>query len=164
MDRLTHLSPLGLQRLRILDCLGGNSRFLPDYFEPAANADIFKAFDDYIAKLSRLLAAETGPISVSLLAAGRLLTGDLAAAEVILDNLPAKAFKLDQGAGICMVIPLYALSTALPLPTHLKNTARWVAGSAEQTALRAWLADHRDKLRWVAADGVYLRVPIPDDR
>jgi len=154
MDRLARVSPLGLQRLRVLDCLGGNSRF-SGYFEPAADADLYKAFADYVAQMSQQWAAETQPVLISLLAAGRLLAGDLAAADVILDHLPAEAFKLDHGAGICIVMPLYALSTSLPLPASLRDTDRWVAGSAEQAALRTWLAEHRDKLRWVEADGVY---------
>jgi hypothetical protein len=156
MDRFARFSPLGLQRLRVLDCLGGNSRFGLGYFEPAADADIFKAFADYVAQVSQQWAAETDPHVISLLAAGRLLTGDLAAADVILDNLPAEAFKLDHGAGICVVMPLYALSTSLPLPGSLRDTDRWIAGSDEQAALRTWLVEHRNKLRWVEADGVYL--------
>jgi hypothetical protein len=52
-------------------------------------------------------------------------------------------------------MPLYALSTALPLPANLMDTNRWVARTPEQTALRTWLAEHRNKLQWAEADGVY---------
>jgi hypothetical protein len=156
VDRTTQLSPLGLQRLRVLDCLGGNSPHAPGYFEPAADSNIFDAFGAYVAQVSRQWAGASDAATVSLIAAARFLTGDLAAAYAIVDHFPAKAFKLDHGAGICLVMPLYALMTALPLPTDLKDTRRWLAGSAEQAALRAWLAEHRDQLRWVEADGVYL--------
>ena len=156
MDRTAQLSPLGLQRLRVLDCLGGNSPHAPGYFEPAAESNVFNAFSEYVAQVSRQWVAASDPATISLIAAARFLTGDLAAADAIIDHLPPRAFKLDHGAGICLVVPLYALSTALPLPADLKDTSRWVAGSAEQAALRAWLTAHRDHLRWVEADGAYL--------
>jgi len=135
--------------------LGGNSPHAPGYFVPAADVDIFSAFRQYVELLSEHWAAESDPHAVSLVAAARLLTGDLSAAGVILDHLPAKATKLDHGAGICLVMPLFALSTALPLPGDLTDTRRWLAGSAEQTALRSWLTEHRDDLRWVEAAGEY---------
>jgi hypothetical protein len=156
MDRNTRLLPLGLQRLRVLDCLGVNGRFSPVRFDPDAGADLFKAFGAFIAQMSQELAADPYPVTISLLAAGRLLTGDLTAADVILDHLPGTAVKLDHGAGICLAAPLYALSAALPLPAELKNTSRWLAGSAEQAALRAWLTKYRDRLRWLEAEGLYL--------
>ena len=162
MDRFTRLSPLGLQRIRVLDCLGGNNTRAPGYLELPADADIFKVFADYVAQVSRLCAGHAAPLTISLLAAGRLLTGDLAAADVILDHLPDEAFKLDHGAGICVVTPLYVLSVVLPLPAELRNTDCWVAGSADQAALRAWLARHRHELRWIEAEGLYL--PRPTER
>ena len=159
MDRTAHLQPLGPQRLRALDCLGGNSPRAPGYFEPAVDVDIFEAFRRHVAQLSQQWAAETDPLTVSLLAAGRLLCGDLTAADVILDHLPAQAIKLDHGAGRCLVLPVRALAAALPLPPTLADTGRWLAGSAEQAALRTWLRDHRDALHWIEADGVYRRNP-----
>ena len=161
MDGFSRLLSLGRQRLRIFECLG-TSRFSPAYFEPDADADIFEAFHAFVARTSQLLAGDTCPISVSLLAAGRVLTGDLAAADVVLDHLPPDDFKLDHGAGVCSLAPLYALCAALPLPTDMKRTDRWRADAHEPTALRAWLASHRDKLRWVEAPGVYL--PRPSER
>jgi len=157
MDRTARFLPLGLQRLRALECLGGNSPQAPGYFAPAADVDIFEAFRRHVARLSQQWAAESDPMTVSLLAAGRLLCGELTAADVILDHLPAQMIKLDHGAGSCLVLPVYALATALPLPATLTDTRRWLAGSAEQTALRAWLNEHRDALHWVEADGVYRR-------
>ncbi|MDZ7621704.1 MAG: hypothetical protein U5O69_04585 [Candidatus Competibacteraceae bacterium] len=155
MDRRARLLPLGLQRLRLLDCLGGDSLHAPGYFDPAPDADLFTAFREHVARLSREWAAETDPLVMALLAAARFLTGDLAAAAAVLDHLPVAAPQLDHNAGICLLAPLYALRTALPLPADLTDTRRWLAGSAEQTALRAWLADNRDRLRWVEVEGVY---------
>jgi hypothetical protein len=155
MDRTTWLSPLGTQRLRLLECLGGNNPRAPGYFIPEGDADVLGAFRHYVQRLSGQWAAETDDLTVSLLAAARLLTGDLSAAGVIVDHLPAKPTKLDHGAGICLVMPLHALSTALPLPRELVDTSRWLAGSPEQAALAAWLAEHREDLRWAEAEGVY---------
>lgn len=156
MDRYTRVLPLGFQRLRVLDCLSGDSPWAPGYFDPPADSDIFKAFADHVAELSQLWGTETDPLTASLLAAARLLTGDLAAADAIVENLPAEPFKLAYGARFCPLAPLRALSAVLPLPANLEDTRRWVEGSSEQAALRIWLAEHRDKLRWVEIDGIYL--------
>jgi hypothetical protein len=155
MDRYTRILPLGFQRFRILDCLGGDWPRAQGYFDPPADTDIFKAFADHVTTLSRLWGTETDPVTVSLLAAARLLTGDLAAADAIVENLPAEPFKL-MGARFCPLAPFHALSAVLPLPADLEDNYRWVEGSAEQAALRIWLAEHRDKLRWVEIDGIYL--------
>jgi hypothetical protein len=155
MDRTTRLSPLGPQRLRLLECLGGNTPHAAGYFVPPVDGDIFSAFRQYVDQLSDRWAGELDPHAVSLLAAARLLTGDLSAAAVILDHLPAKATKLDHGAGICLVMPLFVLSTALPLAEDLTDTSRWLAGSTEQASLRAWLAEHGDDRHWVDAAGEY---------
>jgi hypothetical protein len=154
MDRAARLSPLGTQRLRLLECLGGNDRRLSGYFAPGAG-DIFTEFREYVRGLSARWEREDDPITVSLVAAARLLTGDLSAADVIVDHLPARATKLDHGAGICLVAPLHATSASLPLPTDLIDTSRWLAGSQEQVALRAWLAQHRDRLRWDEVAAAY---------
>ena len=155
MDRANRLQPLGLQRLRALDCLGGNMPRAPGYFELADGDDIFAAFRAHVERLSRDWASASDPATVTLLATARLLAGDLAAAAVILDHLPPQPIKLDHGAGKCLVLPFHALAAVLPWPKDLADTQRWLAGSAEQTALRAWLAEHRDTLRWLEADGVY---------
>ena len=155
MDRASRLQPLGLQRLRALDCLGGNTPRAPGFFELAESDDIFAAFRTHTERLSRDWASASDPATVALLATARLLIGDLAAAEVILDHLPAQPIKLDHGAGKCLVLPFHALAAVLPWPADLTDTKRWLAGSAEQTALRDWLAAHRDRLRWLEADGVY---------
>jgi hypothetical protein len=162
MDRITRLLPLGRQRVLVFECLGGNSPIAPAYFECLDDTDIFEVFHAFVARTSQLCAGDTYPLTISLLAAARLLTGDLAAADAILDHLPPEDFKLDHGAGICVVAPLRVLCAALPLPADLKPTDRWLAGLPEPTALRAWLAGHRDKLRWLEAQGVYL--PRPNDQ
>jgi hypothetical protein len=155
MDRATWLSPLGFQRLRLLDCLGGNNSRAPGHFVAEGDADVFSAFRGYAQRLSHQWAAETDPLTLSLLAAARLLTGDLSAAGAILDHLPSKATRLDHGAGFCLVVPLQALSAVLPLPRELADTTRWLLGSPEEGAIRAWLSDHGNDLRWMEADGVY---------
>jgi hypothetical protein len=155
MDRMTQLARLGLQRLRVLHCLGGNLRSSSSYFEPAADADVFDAFSAFVDR-SQEFAADPYWLTITLLAAGRLLTGDPAAADVILDHLPAKTIELDHGAGICLVTPFYALSVALPWPAELQYSGRWIAESDTQAALRAWLAGHRDRLVWRRIEGVYL--------
>jgi len=155
VNRAAHLAPLGIQRLRLLDCLGGNTPRAPGYFAPPADADIFAAFRDYAAQMSQQWGSRSDPLTVSLLAAARLLAGDVGAAEPIIERFPARPVVLDHGAGICTVMPLYALHSALPLPPELAQTRLWLAGSSEQAALRAWLAEHRAKLRWSEAEGVY---------
>jgi hypothetical protein len=153
MDRIARIQSLGRQRGRVIECLGGNSRLVPGtYFDPAADIDVFDAYRAYIARMSATPDALDSP----LLAAARLLTGDLKAADVILDHLPATAYRLDHGAGICWVAPQNTLSAALPWPSHLREIDCWLAGSAEQTALRAWLTEHRDRLRWLESPGFYL--------
>jgi hypothetical protein len=155
MDRTTWLSPLGFQRLRLLECLGGNNPRAPGHFVLEGDVDVFGAFRRYLHRLSQEWRAESDSLTVSLLAAARLLTGDLSSAGMILDHLPVKATKLDHGAGFCLVTPLHALSAALPLPRELADTTRWLAGSPEQGAIRAWVGEHGEDLRWVEADGVY---------
>jgi hypothetical protein len=163
MDRTTRLSHLGPQRLRLLECLGGNDPRAAGYFAPAPDVDVFGAFRQYVESLSLRWAAERDPLTVSLLAAARLMTGDLAAAGVIVDHLPAEPAKLDHGAGICVVVPLYTLRTVLPLPHDLSDTRRWVAGSAEQAALRRWLSQRGSDLRWVEDAGEYRFAAVADE-
>lgn len=155
MDQ-ARLQPLGLRRLRVLACLGGDMPGAPGYFAPAPGAEIFAAFREHVAALSRRWAAGADPSVLVLLAAARLLCGDLAAAETILHHLPEAPVRLDHGAGLCLVLPVHVLASALPLPRELTETRRWLAGSAEQGALRAWLAAHCGGLRWVESDGAYV--------
>jgi hypothetical protein len=158
--RRARFTPLGLHRNRVIGCLGGNSPHAPAYFHtPADDINIFDAYRSYIVEQSRRWADESDSFSTALLAAGRFLTGDLVAADLVIDNLPAETVKLDHGAGICLLVPFYALKNALPLPETLHDADRWLQGSPEQVALRSWLAEHRDKLRWVETDGIYRLAP-----
>ncbi len=156
MDKKSdRLLPLGYQRLRLLGCLGGDIPSAPGYFDPAPDADVFSAFRDYVARLSQTWSTETDPLSISLLAAARFLTGDLDAAMTILDHLPAKTVKLDHGAGYCVVMPQTALRAALPLPPASADINHWLAGSTAQDQLRGWLVANRELLVWNETDGVY---------
>ncbi len=154
-DRTTRLSPLGSQRLRLLDCLGGNTRFAPSYFSPPAGVDVVEAFASYVAELSARWASETDPLAMSLLAAARLLTGDASAARVIVNRLPPTYPKLDHGAGFCLTVPQQALTATLPLPPELADTKRWLADSPEQSALRSWLDQYEKQLLWDRSAVVY---------
>jgi hypothetical protein len=155
MDREKWLSPLGFQRLRMLHCLGGNSPRAPGYFVAEGEIDVFTALRRHVQRLSQEWGAAADPLTQPLLATARLLTGDLSAAGMILDHLPIEAARLDHGAGFCLVAPLHALSAALPLPRELADTTRWLAGSREEEAIRAWLSEHGKDLQWVETDGVY---------
>lgn len=157
-ERVARLSALGPQRARLLDCLGGNTRLAPGYFSPPPGADVIEAFTHHVADLSTRWSGETDPLTVGLLAAARLLTGDAAAARPIVDRLPTAPARLDHGAGYCLVAPQQALAGALPLPQELSDIRRWLADSAEQAALRAWLDRYEPHLRWDRAAGVYRLV------
>jgi hypothetical protein len=155
IERARLLSNLGPQRGRVLQHLGGNEPDLPGYLKLSPDTEILEAFGRHVRELSRKWAADADPAVVSLLAAGRLLSGDLSAADTILDHLPAKPFKTDHGAGIALVMPLHAMRGALPLPPDLADTNRWIERSPEQASLRDWLSQHRDKLRWMEREGEY---------
>lgn len=162
MKRSSRLSPLGLQRLRLLDCLGGNSQRARGYFDPPPDSGIFSAFATHVRNLSVQRAGKVEPLTVSLLAAGRLMTGDITAARTIVDHLPVAAFEPDHGAGYCVTAPLDTLNAALPLPEDLRDTRRWTAGSPEQERLHAWLDRHERQLCWLEEGGVYVLPPAAD--
>lgn len=155
MDRHQILAPLGPNRLRLLECLGGNDVRLPGYFAAAEGLDVLQSFRQHVASLVERWSKDADPLTASLLAAARLLTGDLSACEAILDRLPVNPIKIDHGAGICVALPFQALSAALPLPKALSDTRKWLAGSADEQSLRTWLTDHRSELEWVESDGAY---------
>lgn len=156
MDRTQRLSALGPVRLRLLDCLGGNSRWAPGYFDPPPDTDVFEAFRSYVQRLGAQWGTLTDPTALSLLAAARLMIGEVAAAGEILDRLPDKPIKLDHGAGSCLVAAPQTLRAALPLPAEFADSSRWVAGSDAQKALLAWLSTHQDRLQWDEKDGRYV--------
>jgi hypothetical protein len=154
-NRTSHLLPLGYHRLHLLECLGGDIPHVSGYFNPVQGPDIFEAFRHYVARMSDTWVNEADPLSISLLAAARLVTGDLDAAEIIIDHLPGKAFKLDHGAGYCIVMPQTVLKTSLPLPVELTEIGHWIANSKDQAALRTWLKNNRERLSWCEKAGVY---------
>lgn len=156
MNRLSRFHPLGLRRNLLLDCLGGHTPQAPGYMEPAEDEDIFAAFARHIEELARNDAFASDGMTALLLAAGRLLTGDVSAADLILDHLPSVETEMRFGQRYCPLMPFRTLSAALPLPADLKDVDRWVTGLAEQNELRAWLVGHREQLAWVEAEGVYV--------
>jgi hypothetical protein len=139
----------------VLGCLGGDSPQQPHYFDPAPDEDVLEAFRRFVARLVEQWRDESDPRTVSLLAAARLLTGDLDAADDILKHLPAEPVRLDHGAGQCLVAPAHALASSVPWPAECADTSRWRAGSPEHAALTRWLEANRSKLAWRETDGVY---------
>lgn len=161
--RAARLAPLGVQRLRITSCLGGDMPRLPQYFDPSLGEDVFGAFRSFIGRMVQRTASASDAATRSLIGAGRLLTGDLSGADEVIDHLPAEPYALDHGAGYCLVAPAQALKAALPaLPGELHDTSRWLSGSSEQAALRAWLARHRSAFVWDEARAIYLLVERGD--
>lgn len=162
----TQIEHLGQARAMIVDCLGGNGRFTPVRFAPEAQSDVqpldqpgprhLAAYRAYIQSLAQLTPPATQPITQLLLAAGRLLLGELGQAGQIIDSFPSEPYRLDHGAGYCNTAHLAALRAALPLPGNLQQPAQWTAGSPEQSAIRAWLATHHARLRWLEPQGAYL--------
>lgn len=156
MERTERIAALGPLRARILDCLGGNSRWAPGFFDPAPAADVFGAFRGYVHGLAGRLGTAPDPTTLSLLAAARLLTGELAAAREIVERLPRTPPRLDHGAGHCLTAAPEVLRAVLPLPPELSDSRRWLAGSHEQATLTRWLSEHEKGLSWRERDAVYV--------
>jgi hypothetical protein len=155
--RVARLAPLGRLRLRLLGCLGGDTHVLPQYLAtPGPDDDVFAAYRGFVRDV---IERQRGQEDVhSLLATARLLTGDIAAADDILNALRSDLYKSDHGAGYCVVIASAALPQVLPLPKDFPAPKpNYVAGSPEQASLRAWLAEHRDALVWNEIKGAYSR-------
>jgi len=159
MNRDEHMAVLGPLRSRILDCLGGNSRWAPGYWAPPANGDTLESFRTYVQGMGERWGSLTDATSVSLLAAARLLIGDISAAHDIIAHLPDKPVKLDHGAGQCLVAAPQVLRATLPLPADLSDSTRWLAGSEDQTRLKAWLSANQPALRWNEKQAVYVLPP-----
>lgn len=156
-DDFESLRPLGYQRMRLLSCLSG-FRAQPPTLLPGEDA--FAAFRRFVQHATERLGADNDPRVVSLLAAARLLSGELNAADVLLDNLPLRPFARDHGAGYCLLAAVAALQSALPLPSALRE-ATLLANSPAQQSTRAWLSARRDDLRWQEAAGVYALQSAP---
>jgi hypothetical protein len=149
-----HFLPLGYQRLRLVYCLNGPRQAVR--FDPKPDADIFAAFRDYVDRLSHAWAGFQEPITISILAAAKLLCGDLAAADTVVDQLPAEPHKLPRyGQFYVMLLPQRTFAAVFPLPSDLRDPHHWLQGSPEQAALHRWLADHRERLVWSEVDAVY---------
>jgi len=152
------LNPLGRERLRILDCLAGLQFRRSHRFNPPEGSDFFTAYREYMAGLLWLWAEVKDPLWISVAAAGRLLCGDISAADIILDHLSPQPF-MPRGVGYCRASAVWAMAHVLPIPRSLKEgnffEQRWLAGSPVQAELRTWLDAHRDKLRWDEKRGLY---------
>ena len=163
-DRNHRLAPLGLQRLRIASCLGGDVPRLAQYFDPVPGEDVFAAFRAFVARMALSTQAATDASTRSLIGAARLLAGDLSGADEVIAHLPLQPPARDHGAGYCRVAPAQALAAALPaLPAELRDTTRWLAGSNAQSALREWLKRHRAGLSWDENRAIYRLLAAADD-
>jgi hypothetical protein len=155
MERQQLLDPLGFVRLRILECLGGNDRHAAGYFPLDVDQDVFLAFREHIERLSDAWSSEKDPLTRNLLAAGRLVIGDIDAANDIFDRIPHEVMRLDHSAGVCVVAPFATIAVVLPLPTELRDRQNWQQGSPTLDALRRWIRQHHYRLLWAEAEGVY---------
>jgi len=154
------IEPLGYLRLGAIACTLGNNPKSDGYFNPPEDIDIYSAFRDHVARLSREWRGEGFPCEdypYRLLHVMRLLSGDISAADEVLDRLPPQPHYVDHGAGHCLLLEQRATAHVLPLPESLKEKPwqTWLAGSKAQADVRAWLKEHREKLRWEEKEGVY---------
>jgi hypothetical protein len=154
---------LGTLRLRIVSCLGGDQRWSSHAAAwtaaTRAASDPFAAFRMFAEHVRQACLSATDPRVLSLVAAARLLAGNVDAAEGIVDHFPEHPPRTDHGAGFCLTAPSQALLHALPLPSDLRDTERWRAGSPEQARLRAWLRANRATLAWHPVEGKYTLPP-----
>jgi hypothetical protein len=160
LERTKQFAPLGYTRLRIVSCLGGDMPRLPQYLNVEPGQNVFEAFRGFVTRMNQTCAADRDPSTRALLGAARLLVGELAGADEILDHLPSAPVKLDHGAGYCLVVPTQALKAALPLPDSLRRAPCLLAGSSEQAELRGWLEQHKSDLAWEESRGEYRIVTV----
>ncbi|MCL2716884.1 MAG: hypothetical protein FWD68_20600 [Alphaproteobacteria bacterium] len=149
--------PLGYLRLHSLQCTFSHSPKYGHYFAPPEGADVFIAYRNHAIRIWKEFAADTSdPLEVVIFSLPRLLSGDLDTADLILDNLPEQPFT-QRGAGYCLGLSIRATAAVLPMPEALKDEAprTWLAGSQRQADLRAWLNEHRHRLRWDDKECVY---------
>jgi hypothetical protein len=154
-EHTKRFEPLGYTRRRLLSCLGGDIPSFPHYLKLAPGEDVFSAFRAFVQRMIEVCAPDQSPQARTLIGASRLLIGDVSGADEVLDHLQAEPVRFHKGAGYCDIIPLQAMQVALPLPTSLQDWSRWLEGSSEQAALRAWLGLHRRQLAWDETRGVY---------
>lgn len=153
------IAALGEARAMVVDCLGGNGRFTPVRFVVGSDDDHVAAFRTFVTGLLALPGGEAAPGMGALLAAGRLLLGEIGAAGRIVDRFPMEPFRVDHGAGYCNGAHLTALRWAVPLPEALRDVGRWVVGSAEQAGIREWLRQFGAGLRWGEREGRFVGQP-----
>ncbi len=149
------LGLLGPLRGQVLWCLGGNWEGHPGFFRLNDAPDVVLAYERHLDALGELWRDTTDDITKLLLSAGRLLCGFPAEAEVLIAHVSDAEGMNPHAKGRCILMPFRVCAAALPLPEALRDTRRWIAGSAEQAALWSWLAEHRDRLIWDRAEGVY---------
>lgn len=82
-ERLQELS--GHQLVRIFGRLGGDQPKPRSHVDLSSTGNVFVLFRDFVGRVQDASAKESIPLVISLVAAGRLLTGDLAGAEIIVD-------------------------------------------------------------------------------
>jgi len=155
IDRTEILKPLGFHRNRLLSCLGADLPYALFFFQSDPEADPFTAYRTFVEELSAQWAAASDRATLTILAAARLLYGDLSAAGIIVDHFPQRPIRTDRDAGICLLSPHYALAATLPLPEALRDISAWLAASPQQTALRSWIEEHATNLHWNQPAGIY---------
>lgn len=155
------IAALGEARAMVVDCLGGNGRFTPVRFVVGSDDDHVAAFRTFVTGLLALPGGEAAPGMGALLAAGRLLLGEIGAAGRIVDRFPMEPFRVDHGAGYCNGAHLTALRWAVPLPEALRDVGRWVVGSPEQAGIRSHPGEAvrpgTDVRAWLSREGALIR-------
>jgi len=161
-DPPDHIVLLGDLRLSMLSALGCDNPRMSQFFDPPPSISIFDAYREHIERLSRDWAGcgwADDPLARRLLGAGRLLYGDLAGADEILNNLPAEPTERPFGARFVPLLPQRMLRWALPLPREkycLNWPDRLCENSPEQAEFRRWLGYHRERIIWQEIEGFYL--------
>ena len=154
------LEPLGPFRQQVISCLYGNALSKPPYrFSVGESETMFEAFRRFVVQRETTARPDLDQVGHSILAAGRLLTGDLAGADRIIDLLPARPHVTDHGAGKCLLMPARVLKSVLPFPDDVGHSDTWIAGSPEQATLRRWLAQNQAQLCWAELEGRYFLNP-----
>jgi hypothetical protein len=155
-ERAERLQVLGVSRLRILGCLGGDFPSQPHYFAPAPGEDVLAAFRAFVEGRVRDAHDDRDRLTQALLGAARLLIGDLAGADTVLEQLPDAPMTRSRRLPPMVLAPAQTVSAALPLTSlELAPASAWVAGSNEQTRVRTWLHEHRSQLVWNERRAVY---------
>jgi len=149
--------PLGYLRMLSLACTSSDSPRSDHYFAPPEGADVFAACRNHAMLLWERFHDQPDPWHAAICSVPRLLSGDLAIADMIPDHLPERPYVTDHGAGFCLVLPVRATAAVLPMPETLKDQAQWtwLAGSLRQADVRAWLNEHRHQLQWDDKEGIY---------